>query len=417
MAGLFNADTQLEALLQRQREQNQAQQQQFGKLYGNAARNRSQAAANTIGAQVGASFGQGLAGGLLGEPDEIKRARGLVDEEQSLQNQLGNLDPKDPSSYLKIGQALNKAGLTEQGIAFMEKGRAIEQAANEAILERRSKNTAANYFISKDKPGIASLVEQGALTAKEAFEVTKEEGSDINVESFGNYVDSNTGKVFTGAIRTDKKGNIEQVIRKDGQWVKAPDSVVKEGAPDLSVTIDQQDKFGNMTKLSDDYRQDMTSIKEDSNNIDSLETDLQIGTKQNIESGLTTAFGNSAKAVSELERWANLGNLGESAVNSIKRFVSGDYSEANKRIVERAIAAKRDEIADKWQNTNNLFKAKADYGSVDPSIVLSEVPYPNYKEMDMNTLLSIDESGLSSIEKIRYDNALAKEEQRLKNGR
>ncbi len=170
MAGLFNADTQLEALLERQRQQNQAQQQQFGQLYGNAARNREQAAANTIGAQIGASLGQGLAGGLFGEPEQIQRARQGVEQEQQVQQQLGKIDYKDPESLRSAGSMLIERGLPEAGMRLMQQAIQVGQQADaikaaeteEERAVRRRVNLANLLVNPKDSEAARQAVLYGA---------------------------------------------------------------------------------------------------------------------------------------------------------------------------------------------------------------------------------------------------------------
>jgi len=68
--------------------------------------------------------------GLL--PQEMQDA--IEDERQkkALQGRMANLNPNDPESYLQIGRELINAGLTEQGLAFIQQSEKLRKAAREA---------------------------------------------------------------------------------------------------------------------------------------------------------------------------------------------------------------------------------------------------------------------------------------------
>jgi len=132
---------------------------------------------------------------------------------------------------------------------------------------------------------------------------------------------------------------------------------------------------------------------------------------ETINSSLAALYGGNSRAIAELIRWQNLGNVPEKIENYLSRAIKGGYSELNiKEITDltRAFSThlneEREKINTRHRGLGKRFKVTPDYisGGIDMS-QLGE----NYMQMTRKQLLSVDPELLNSGALTAYSDALA----------
>lgn len=419
MAGLFNADTQLEALLERQRQQNVAQQQQFGQLFGAAAGNRRQAAANTVGAQIGAAFGQGLAGGILGEPENIQQARQAVQTEQQLQQSLANINYQDPKSIQEASKRLINAGLVDSGMQLAQKAIEVGRTQQQEQMASVARQEAAKDLTTRGFGGIAKQVAAGQIAVEKGYEMANK---GVELSPGERYVSPITGKLIAEgtakptdqfSLLTDEdKARMGLNPSKQYQMNLKDNKVSQIGGDGTSVNITND--AGTWNKITDNYRQDTSDIRKEYDQIAKIKAAVDTpggASPQALQASIANLFGGQTRAVSELNRWATFGNLPDRVSNSVNRFFKGDYTETAVNDIRRLVRSYEASLAEKHNATNQRYQKITQANNVDPDTILLEPPQVqtfNFEAMSPQEILEIDPASLAPDQKEDLEAALDK---------
>ena len=213
--------------------------------------------------------------------------------------------------------------------------------------------------------------------------------------------------------RTIKRG--DEVITQeyiDGQWT---DAEIAPRKPSVEVNIND---ISDYNKLADNYRVEIKPLEEDSNKIMKLDSLLRIeggSTAEAVQSAAAELFGGQTRALAELQRWANIGDLPQRVINSASRMFYGEYSDQSKkdlmqlmRAYSKAISGKHEEINEKYGKVAERFRTSADLFVVEPYRIrgAEAVETMDFSRMSLFDLTSIDSRTLTAEEKTQLKNEL-----------
>ena len=216
---------------------------------------------------------------------------------------------------------------------------------------------------------------------------------------------NSTGKVIKDLGRTKKSSSLKTLGTGDQLIDPITGKVVAEN------NNEDPARYNTLFKI---YDNETKENKADTREVEKLIVALDAGggaSTETINSSLAALYGGNSRAIAELIRWQNLGNVPEKIENYLSRAIKGGYSELNiKEITDltRAFSThlneEREKINTRHRGLGKRFKVTPDYisGGIDMS-QLGE----NYMQMTRKQLLSVDPELLNSGALTAYSDALA----------
>ena len=350
-----------------------------------------------------ARIGRGLSGlgaGIQGRGAEF--SKGLREEKEQKQKLRQEalitdtmyskraLDSGDMPGFLSRMQSRIDAG-TKMGMDMTDSVRLYNLAETDPEAAKAQVNE-----------GYMNLVDRGLVEApkEKATKITEMmiDGVEhrVVIDSRGNLIKDLGVKKQSSSLKNLGTG--------DQLWDPITGKVVFEN------TNEDPQRYNTLFKM---YTTETKENKIETREVEKLIVALDAGggaSTETINSSLAALYGGNSRAIAELIRWQNLGNVPEKIENYLSRAIKGGYSELNiKEITDltRAFSThlneEREKINTRHRGLGKRFKVTPDYisGGIDMS-QLGE----NYMQMTRDQLLSVDPELLNSGALTAYSDAL-----------
>lgn len=196
-----------------------------------------------------------------------------------------------------------------------------------------------------------------------------------------------------------------------GDWIEVGRGPVGKG---FSPTINLGRETEIWGKVFDRYESSVKDIVDKQ----SLVSDIQISANtpggasaKALQASIAELFGGDIRAVAELEKWGNFGNLPDRVINSASQFFSGEYSERAKGDVLRLLRAYQVYgLNPKLDKINERFTKVAEQSNVPVEFFMREIPQIrnlDFANMSLEDIANIDETTLELDERQALEDRLS----------
>ena len=176
-------------------------------------------------------------------------------------------------------------------------------------------------------------------------------------------------------VRLDQNGSEKQIMTKfvpKGTDMPTAKPGFEWRPMNKGVTVEapKPDLFRRRQALRDDYKTDVKGVNSLGDSVSRLETLLALprnaANDQAITTALTEVFSSNVRAVAELDKWRNLGNLGQRIAGNINRFTSGTRVESQYQQAAELAKEMRSVIQEGKRKIDQNHWDRAEYEGVDP---------------------------------------------------
>lgn len=150
-------------------------------------------------------------------------------------------------------------------------------------------------------------------------------------------------------VDTDGAG-VAWGINRNNMRVRVPSEpgYMKKERPSTQISI-QNETFDRGAALRDDYRQDKKSVSDVKSAVSRANAMLKIGTPVSdlaLQKTISEIFDTGTKAQSEVAQWRNPGDLSQRALGLLNRFVTGEYTDSQRKDLEQILQELETKVVD-----------------------------------------------------------------------
>lgn len=350
---------------------------------------------NMLATQPGQNISQ--MGGMFLGAQEAVRQREAQAFKQDVERRKIDLEEKVANQKLQLGE-LEMMGKRGEILSGLSQSMLTTQ---DPMVKRQLLSAQAPLL---KKAGVTDEQLAGAMQNidnPEFWRTVQAQGV-ANTEYWKSFNEKRENKAPT--TRSIRQGEeiVNQEWRPDigpkGSWVEVGRGPIGKG---FNPTINIGKENALWATVFDRYEKAMKPIVEQRAEVERIKTAINTpggASAQALQSSIANLFGGQTRAVAELERWANFGNLPERVINSATKFLTGEYSEESKADALRLLRNWEYQYLNKEQeDINKRFTGVAEKANVPQEFFMRETPevrmidfskmgIEDIKNIDLNTL-------------------------------